>query len=131
MGCKKLRFTISNANVESITGKRLTKVWTPINTIASTLGGFIGLHPLRHGILPLPEAANPEKYETVQKAKKVAQVDDITLGVPLTGNRLVGLYNESFLTIGGTTTSSTFKGTPFLRLQSPGTKLPLWFNSRW
>jgi len=119
-GVKNLGLQASNANVESITGKRLTKVWTPINTIASTLGGFIGLHPRRHGILPLPEAANPEKYETVQKAKKVAQVDDITLGVPLTGNRLVGLYNESFLTIGGTTTSSTFKGTPFLRLQSPG-----------
>ena len=119
-GVKNLGLQASNANVETITGKRLTKVWTPINTIASTLGGFIGLHPRRHGILPLPEAVGPEKYESVQKLKKVAQVDDITLGVMGTGNRLVGLYNESFLTIGGTTTSSTFKGAPFLRLQSPG-----------
>ncbi len=119
-GVKNLGLQASNANVETITGKRLTKVWTPINTIASTLGGFIGLHPRRHGILPLPEAANPEKYETVQKLKKVAQIDDITLGVMGTGNRLVGLYNESFLTMGSTTTSSTFKGAPFLRLQSPG-----------
>ena len=119
-GVKNLGLQASNPNVETITGKRLTKVWTPINTIASTLGGFAGLHPRRHGILPLPEAANPEKYETVQKAKKVAQVDDITLGIAGTGNRLVGLYNESFLTIGGTTTSSTFKGAPFLRLQGLG-----------
>ena len=119
-GVKNLGLQASNPNVETITGKRLTKVWTPINTIASTLGGFAGLHPRRHGILPLPEAANPEKYETVQKVKKVAQVDDITLGIAGTGNRLVGLYNESFLTIGGTTTSSTFKGAPFLRLQGLG-----------
>ena len=119
-GIKNLGLQASNSNVESVTGKRLTKVWTPVNTIASAVGSFIGLHPRRHGILPLPEAANPEKYETVQKIKKVSQVDDITLGVPLTGNRLVGLYNESFLTLGGTTTSSTFKGAPFLRLQSPG-----------
>ncbi len=119
-GVKNLGLQASNPNVESTTGKRLTKVWTPINTIASALGGFVGLHPRRHGILPLPEAVGPEKYEFVQKAKKVAQVDDITLGVPLTGNRLVGLYNESFFTAGGTTTSSTFTGAPFLRLQSPG-----------
>ena len=119
-GVKNLGLQASNPNVESISGKRLTKVWTPINTIASTLGGFAGLHPRRHGILPLPEAVGPEKYEFVQKAKKVAQVDDITLGVPLTGNRLVGLYNESFITIGGKSKSLLGVGAPFLRLQSPG-----------
>ena len=119
-GIKNVGLQASNPNVETVTGKRLTKTWTPINTIASSIGGFLGLHPRRHGILPLPEAANPEKYETVQKAKKVSHIDDVTLGVVGTGNRLVGLYNESFLTIGSTTTSIGFKGTPFLRLQSPG-----------
>ena len=119
-GIKNVGLQASNSNVETVSGKRLTKTWTPINTIASSIGGFLGLHPRRHGILPLPEAANPEKYETVQKAKKVSHIDDVTLGVVGTGNRLVGLYNESFLTIGSTTTSIGFKGTPFLRLQSPG-----------
>ncbi len=119
-GIKNLGLQASNSNVETVTGKRLTKVWTPVNTLASAVGGFLGLHPRRHGILPLPEAANPEKYETVQKAKKVAQIDDISLGVVGMGNRLVGLYNESFLTMGSMSTSSTFKGTPFLRLQAPG-----------
>ena len=119
-GIKNLGLQASNSNVETVTGKRLTKVWTPVNTLASAVGGFLGLHPRRHGILPLPEAANPEKYETVQKAKKVAQVDDVSLGVVGMGNRLVGLYNESFLTMGSMSTSSTFKGTPFLRLQAPG-----------
>ena len=119
-GIKNLGLQASNSNVETVTGKRLTKVWTPVNTLASAVGGFLGLHPRRHGILPLPEAANPEKYETVQKAKKVAQVDDVSLGVVGMGNRLVGLYNESFLTLGSMSTSSTFKGTPFLRLQAPG-----------
>jgi len=119
-GIKNLGLQASNSNVETTTGKRLTKVWTPVNTIASAVGGFLGLHPRRHGILPLPEAANPEKYETVQKTKKVAQIDDVSLGVVGMGNRLVGLYNESFITIGNTTTSSTCKGSPFLRLQAPG-----------
>ena len=119
-GVKQLGLQASNSNVETVTGKRLTKVWTPVNTIASAVGNFLGLHPRRHGLLPLPEAANPEKYETVQKAKKKTHLDDKTLGLLATGNRLVGLFNESFITIGSTTTSSTFKGTPFLRLQSPG-----------
>jgi len=119
-GIKNLGLQASNSNVETVTGKRLTKTWTPVNTIASAVGGFLGLHPRRHGILPLPEAANPEKYETVQKTKRVAQVDDVSLGVVGTGNRLVGLYNESFITIGNTTSSTTFKGSPFLRLQAPG-----------
>ena len=119
-GVKNLGLQASNSNVETVTGGRLTKVWTPVNTIAAAVGSFIGLHPRRHGILPLPEAIGPEKYESVQKIKKVAHINDVALGVPVMGNRLVGLYNESFLTIGSTTTSSTFKGAPFLRLQGLG-----------
>ena len=119
-GIKNLGLQASNSNVETLTGKRLTKVWTPINTIASAIGGFVGLRPRRHGILPLPEAVGPEKYETVQKAKKLTHRDDISLGITVTGNRLVGLYNESFITIGGTSKSLLGVGLPFLRLQSPG-----------
>ena len=119
-GIKNLGLQASNSNVETLTGKRLTKVWTPINTIASTLGGFIGLHPRRHGILPLPESANPEKYETVQKGKRVTHVADPALAAPITGNRLVGLWAESFITIGDIAKSSTFNGLPFARLQSLG-----------
>ena len=119
-GIKNLGLQASNSNVESITGKRLTKVWTPVNTIASAVGSFIGLHPRRHGILPLPEAVGPEKYGTVQRLKKVTQTSDASLGVPLTGNRLVGLYNESFVTLGGRSSSLLIKGLPFPRLQAPG-----------
>ena len=119
-GIKNVGLQASNSNVETTTGKRLTKVWTPVNTIASAVGGFLGLHPRRHGLLPLPEAASPEKYETVQRAKKQTHVDDTSLGVVGTGNRLVGLWSESFITLGSNTTSSGFKGLPFLRLQAPG-----------
>ena len=117
-GIKNLGLQASNPNVETVTGKRLTKTWTPINTIASTLGGFAGLHPKRHGITPFDP--DVETYGATQTAKKLTHIDDTSLGVVGTGNRLVGLYNESFLTIGSTTTSIGFKGTPFLRLQSPG-----------
>ena len=117
-GIKNLGLQASNPNVETVTGKRLTKTWTPINTIASTLGGFAGLHPKRHGITPFDP--DVETYSATQTAKKLTHIDDTSLGVVGTGNRLVGLYNESFLTIGSTTTSIGFKGTPFLRLQSPG-----------
>ena len=119
-GIKNLGLQASNSNVETLTGKRLTKVWTPINTIASSLGGFIGLHPRRHGILPLPESANPEKYETVQKGKRVTHTADPALAAPITGNRLVGLWAESFITIGDASKSLTFNGAPFARLQSLG-----------
>ena len=44
-GVKNLGLQASNSNVETVTGKRLTKVWTPVNTIASAVGSFIGLHP--------------------------------------------------------------------------------------
>jgi hypothetical protein len=119
-GIKNLGLQASNSNVETLTGKRLTKVWTPINTIASTLGGFIGLHPRRHGIFPLPESANPEKYETVQKGKRVTHTADPALAAPITGNRLVGLWTESFITIGDVSKSLTDNGIPFARLQSLG-----------
>jgi len=119
-GIKNLGLQASNSNVETLTGKRLTKVWTPINTIASSLSGFIGLHPRRHGILPLPEAANPEKYETVQREKSKTHTADPALAAPLSGNRLVGLWAESFITIERQSKSLTFSGAPFARLQSLG-----------
>ena len=119
-GVKQLGLQASNPNVETVTGKRLTKQWTPAGTLAAVAGQHIGLHPRRHGILPLPEAVNPEKYETVQRAKKQTHIDDTTLGVVGTGNRLVGLLNDSFVTLGSVTTSSGFKGLPFARLQAPG-----------
>ena len=120
-GIKQLGLQASNSNVETVTGKRLTKVWTPVNTIASAVGNAFGLHPRRHGLLPLPEKVGPEKYESVQKIKRVGH----TLGqIPLTsmigGNRLAGLWGDSFLTAGSVSTSITFKGTPFLRLQGMG-----------
>ena len=117
-GIKNVGLQASNPNVETITGKRLTKTWTPINTIASSIGGFIGLRPKRHGITPFDP--DVETYGATQTAKKLTHIDDTSLGVVGTGNRLVGLWNESFLTIGSTTSSIGFKGTPFLRLQSPG-----------
>ena len=50
---------------------------------------------------------NPEKYETVQIAKKVSHIDDTTLGVVGTQNLskdmkqiMVGLFNDSFITLG-------------------------------
>ena len=121
-GVKQFGLQQSNPNVESVTGARLTKIWTPINTLASIAGQHIGLHPRRHGLLPLPEKVGPEKYENVQKAKAITHRlgGDTTLGLPITGNRLVGLYNESFFTLGGDTTSIGFKGMPFLRLQGLG-----------
>lgn len=119
-GIKNVGLQASNSNVETLTGKRLTKTWTPINTIASSIGGFLGLHPRRHGILPLPEAANPEKYETVQKGKRITHDADPALAAPITGNRLVGLWAESFITIGKSSKSQTFNGSPFARLQSLG-----------
>jgi hypothetical protein len=121
-GVKQFGLQQSNPNVESVTGPRLTKIWTPVNTLASVLGQHIGLHPRRHGLLPLPEKVGPEKYENVQKAKAITHRlgGDTTLGLPITGNRLVGLYNESFFTLGNATTSIGFKGKPFLRLQGLG-----------
>jgi hypothetical protein len=110
-GIKNLGLQSSNPNVETITGKRLTKVWTPINTLASTLGGFAGLHPKRHGITPFdPEV---ETYSVTQTAKRISHTDDATLGVPLTGNRLVQLYNETFTIAANTISTSKFVGEQF------------------
>ena len=131
-GIKNLGLQASNANVETITGKRLTKVWTPINTIASTLGGFIGLHPRRHGILPLPEAVGPEKYEFVQKAKRLTHDtsdndgnDNVDSSLTLlgTGNRLARLWKTTFGTDrenGLFTLSKAGIGRPFLDLAGRG-----------
>ena len=110
-GIKNVGLQASNPNVETVTGKRLTKTWTPINTIASTLGGFIGLRPKRHGITPFdPEV---ETYSATQKAKRVSHIDDVTLGVPNTGNRLVQLYNETFTISANTIGTSKFIGEQF------------------
>jgi hypothetical protein len=110
-GVKQLGLQQSNPNVETVTGKRLTKVWTPVNTLASVLGQHIGLHPRRHGLLPLPEAVGPEKYEFVQKAKRLTHdtsdndgndTVDSSLTLLGTGNRLARLWKTTF----GTDTES-------------------------
>ena len=93
-GIKNVGLQASNPNVETLTGKRLTKTWTPINTIASAIGGFVGLRPKRHGITPFDP--DIETYGNTLKGKEVTHIDDVTLGVPVTGNRLVQLYNETF-----------------------------------
>ena len=117
-GIKNLGLQATNPNVETVTGKRLTKTWTPINTIASTLGGFAGLHPKRHGITPFdPEV---ETYSATQKAKRVSHIDDVTLGVPITGNRLVQLYNETFTITPTGIGNSKFVGEQFNTLIDKG-----------
>lgn len=117
-GIKNFGLQQSNPNVETVTGKRLTKIWTPINTLASTLGGFAGLHPKRHGITPFDP--DVETYGFTQKAKKLTHIDDVTLGVPLTGNRLIQLYKESFVIAGNTSKSLLATGLPFANLQALG-----------
>ena len=110
-GIKNLGLQASNPNVETLTGKRLTKTWTPINTIASAIGGFVGLRPKRHGFTPFdPEV---ETYSATQKGKKLTHIDDVTLGVPVTGNRLIQLYNETFTIAANTISTSKFVGEQF------------------
>lgn len=117
-GIKNVGLQATNPNVETVTGKRLTKTWTPINTIASTLGGFAGLHPKRHGITPFDLPV--ETYSATQSAKKVSHIDDITLGVPVTGNRLVQLYNETFTITPAGIGNSKFVGEQFNTLLGSG-----------
>jgi len=110
-GIKNVGLQASNPNVETLTGKRLTKTWTPINTIASAIGGFVGLRPKRHGFTPFdPEV---ETYSATQTGKKLTHIDDITLGVPITGNRLIQLYNETFTIAANTISTSKFVGEQF------------------
>ena len=112
----------TNSNVETTTGKRLTKMWTPVNTLASVIGQHIGLHPRRHGFLPLPEKLGPEKYEEVQNTKTIAHniVGESALTSLVGGNRLAGLYDDTFSTVSGLSTSRGWVGKPFLRLQGMG-----------
>jgi len=93
-GIKQLGLQQSTSNVESITVKRKTKIWTPINTLAATLGGFAGLHPNRHGITPFD--LNKGTYSEVLDAKRNVHVDDITLTNGPTSNRLVNKWNKEF-----------------------------------
>ena len=117
-GIKNVGLQATNPNVETVTGKRLTKTWTPINTLASTLGGFAGLHPKRHGITPFDLPV--ETYSATQSAKKVSHIDDITLGIPVTGNRLVQLYNETFTITPAGIGNSKFVGEQFNTLIGKG-----------
>ena len=117
-GVQQVGLQLSNSNVETVSGVRLTKVWTPVNTLLSAVSQHIGIHPTRHGVLPV---SGPERYEFVQIAKRVTHiVGDAALGASVTGNRLVGLYNDSFLIAGNTQTSLLTTGLPFLRLQALG-----------
>ena len=93
-GIKQLGLQQATANVESIIGKRKTKIWTPINTLAATLGGFAGLHPNRHGITPFDLTKGT--YSEVLDAKRIAHVDDNTLTNGPTSNRLVNKWNNEF-----------------------------------
>tara|TARA_B110000285_G_scaffold171494_1_gene191971 strand:- start:70 stop:2439 length:2370 start_codon:yes stop_codon:yes gene_type:complete len=118
-GVKQFGLQQSNPNVEKLGGIRRTKMWTPINTLASALGQHIGFHPNRHGFTPFDK--NDGGYESVQRSKRAGH----TFGqIPLTsrigGNRLVGLWSDSFFTVGDSTSSSTFKGFPFSRLLGIG-----------
>ena len=117
-GIKNVGLQATNPNVETVTGKRLTKTWTPINTIASSIGGFIGLRPKRHGITPFDPPV--ETYSATQSVKKVSHIDDITLGVPILGNRLVQLYNETFTITPAGIGNSKFVGEQFNTLLGNG-----------
>ena len=93
-GIKNLGLQQATANVESITGKRKTKIWTPVNTLAATLGGFAGLHPNRHGITPFDLTKGT--YSEVLDAKKAVHKDDLTLTIGPASNRLVNKWNKEF-----------------------------------
>src|SRR6056300_1135505 len=93
-GIKQLGLQQSTANVESITGKRKTKIWTPINTLATTLGGFAGLHPNRHGITPFDLTKGT--YSEVLDEKRNAHTDDKKLANGPKSNRLVNKWNKEF-----------------------------------
>ena len=93
-GIKNLGLQRATANVESISGIRKTKIWTPINTLAATLGGFAGLHPNRHGITPFNLTKGT--YSEVLDAKRILHIDDLTLKNGPASNRLVNKWNKEF-----------------------------------
>src|SRR6056300_643230 len=93
-GIKQLGLQQATANVESTNGKRKTKIWTPINTLATTLGGFAGLHPNRHGITPFDLTKGT--YSEVLDEKRNAHTDDKKLANGPKSNRLVNKWNKEF-----------------------------------
>jgi hypothetical protein len=66
-GVKQLGLQQSNPNVEKIGLIRRTKIWTPVNTLASAIGIQLGLHPNRHGFTPFD--LTDGGYEGVQEEK--------------------------------------------------------------
>ena len=75
-------YQLMNPNVESIDGfpknpisPNSTKLWTPINTIASVLGNVAGAHVRRHGLLPIDIPGfgtgllSPSNYGDVHKER--------------------------------------------------------------
>ena len=118
-GLKQAALQATNPNVE---GASLTKIWTPVGLLSAVGGNHLGLHPRRHGNspTPLPEAIGPEKYESVLKTKGLTQIGDLGLSAPVTGNRLIQLYKESFVIAGPTNSSNSFIGAPFITLGGPG-----------
>ena len=94
-GVKQLGLQQSNPNVETFgIGIRRTKIWTPINTLASTLGGFAGLHPNRHGVTPFD--LNEGTYSEVLGKKARTHIDDRMLSTGPNSNRLVNKWNKEF-----------------------------------
>ena len=120
-GVKQFGLQQSNPNVEKILSKRRTKIWTPVNTLASAIGIQLGLHPNRHGFTPFDKIDGG--YENVQEAKLEASRDmgDEGLGLTAapvnlsTSNRLVAYYGESFDVGGGYNSSKTGKSSASLQ----------------
>jgi len=125
----------SNPNVENIlrTTKRRTKIWTPINTLASAIGAQIGLHPNRHGFTPFDGIDGGYEWTQKKKMEWGQRLGDSGLGIPKRAsaipssmdNRLVSLYNESFSIIGQSNVSKGIesvkgKGLPFITLAGMG-----------
>ena len=98
-GIKQFGLQQSNPNVEKLGLIRRTKIWTPINTLASALGQHIGLHPNRHGFTPFD--LNDGGYESVQSTKTAfhkleAFPVQLTSRISIGGNRLARLWKTSF-----------------------------------
>ena len=125
-GIKQFGLQQSNPNVEKIGAIRRTKIWTPINTLASALGQHIGLHPNRHGFTPFDKLDGG--YESVQNQKKLLHTTELTAHLLSSsllkgGNRLARLWKTSFGTDrenGQFTKSVAGLGRPFIDLQALG-----------
>ena len=115
-GVKQLGLQQSNPNVETTTGKRPTKVWTPINLLSNVLTQHTGIKLVRHGITPFD--AELGNYESVLKEKrethKLGASLDTSLTNDLTGNRLANLWSKSFVQKDDGTIESADGGTKLL-----------------